>query len=174
MKKVAVCIFAHPDDEAFGPSGTIHKLTKKYDVYLLCATKGEIGENSSKGKKPLHEIRAEELRKSAKILGIKQVYFLGFIDGTLSNSLYHKLAAEIEKHLKRLKPELILTSNPNGGSGHIDHIVVSMVSSFVFERLKFINKIMHTAQTREATDKSKKHLTLYIGQMGYLVHRLTR
>ncbi len=156
-KKVAVAIFAHPDDEAFGPAGTIHKLTRDYDVYLLCATKGEIGETSIENKKPLHEIRADELRKSAKILGVKKVYFLGFIDGTLSNSLYHKLAAEIEKHLKKLMPELILTMNPNGGSGHIDHIVVSMVSSFVFERLSFIKKIMYTAQTKEVTDKSAKY-----------------
>ena len=155
-KKTAVCIFAHPDDEAFGPAGTIHKLTKKYDVYLLCATKGEIGKNSSNRKKNLIEVRADELRKSAKILGIKKVYFLGFVDGTLSNSLYHKLASSIEKHLKSLKPEIILTSNPNGGSGHIDHIVVSMVSSYLFERLAFVKKIMYTAMLREATDKWKK------------------
>ena len=84
MKKVAVCIFAHPDDEAFGPAGTIHKLTREYDVYILCATKAEIGETSLENKKPLHEVRADELRASAKVLGVKKVYFLGFIDGTLS------------------------------------------------------------------------------------------
>lgn len=153
MKKTVVCIFAHPDDEAFGPSGTIHKLTKEYDVYLLCATKGEVGKNSTGNGKPLSEIRAQELRNSAKILGIKKVHFLGFTDGTLSNNLYHKLAASIEKHLKMIKPEMILTSNPNGGSGHIDHIVVSMVSSYVFQKLKFIKKIMYTAMTEEATKK---------------------
>ena len=154
-KKVAVCIFAHPDDEAFGPSGTIHKLTQDYDVYLLCATKGEIGKDSKGEDKPLHEVRADELRRSAEILGIKEVIFLGFVDGTLSNSLYHKIADAIEKELKKLKPEMILTSNPNGGSGHIDHIVVSMVSSYVFERLPFVKKIMYTANTREFTDKWK-------------------
>lgn len=101
MKKNLVAIFAHPDDEAFGPAGTLHKLTREYDVYILCATKGEIGETSIENKKPLHEVRADELRKSAKILGIKKVYFLGFIDGTLSNSLYHDLAAKIEIYLKK-------------------------------------------------------------------------
>lgn len=157
MKKTAVAIFAHPDDEAFGPAGTIHKLTKDYDVYILCATKGEIGETSTENKKPLHEVRADELRKSAKILGVKKVFFLGFIDGTLSNSQYHTLAAAIEKHLKKLKPELILTMNQNGGSGHIDHIVVSMVASYEFERLPFIKKIMYTAQSIEATEKAAKY-----------------
>jgi LmbE family N-acetylglucosaminyl deacetylase len=155
VKKTAVAIFAHPDDEAFGPSGTIYKLSKKYDLYLLCATRGEIGIDSSRKNKSLAETRSQELRKSAKILGVKKVYFLGFIDGALSNSLYHKLADAIEKHLKILKPDLILTSNPNGGSGHIDHIVVSMVSSFIFERLEFVKKIMYTANTKEFTDKWK-------------------
>ena len=155
-KKIAVAIFAHPDDEAFGPAGTIHKLTKDYDVYILCATKGEIGQNSLENGKPLPEIRAEELRSSAKILGVKDVFFLGFTDGTLSNSIYHKLADAIESKLKELKPELIMTSSPTGGSGHIDHIVVSMVSSYVFERLNFIKEIWYRANTTEETDKWKE------------------
>lgn len=155
-RRTVVAIFAHPDDEAFGPAGTIHKLTHDYDVYILSATKGEIGQDSLGAKKPLSEVRAEELRGSAEILGVKKVFFLGFTDGTLSNALYHKLAASIEKHLKKLKPELILTMNPNGGSGHIDHIVVSMVASYEFERLKFVKKIMYTAQSIEATRKAEK------------------
>ncbi len=154
-KKTVVAIFAHPDDEAFGPSGTIYKLSKEYDVYILCATKGEIGQGGD-GKTPLSEVRAEELRQSAKILGVKDVYFLGFTDGTLSNSLYHKLADAIEVYLKKLKPEIVLTMNPNGGSGHIDHIVVSMVASFVFEKLSFIKKIMYSATTIQQTDAWKK------------------
>ncbi len=154
-RKIAVAIFAHPDDEAFGPSGTIYKLTKDYDVYLLCATKGEVGQDSSSAEKPLSEVRADEVRKSAKILGIKEVYFLGFTDGTLSNSLYHNLADAIESKLKELKPELIMTSSPTGGSGHIDHIVVSMVSSYVFERLPFIKEIWYRANSKEETDKWK-------------------
>ena len=156
-RRSAVCIFAHPDDEAFGPSGTIHMLTKDFDVYILCATKGEIGQDALHGKKPLSEIRADELKTSAAILGVKKVFFLGFIDGALSNSQYHKLAAAIEKELKKLKPELILTMNHNGGSGHIDHIVVSMVSSFVFERLSFIKKIMYTASTDEYSKAASKY-----------------
>lgn len=143
MKKVIVCIFAHPDDESFGPSGTISKLAKENDVYIICATKGEAGQNHSDKTTKLAKMRAAELRKSAKLLGVKQVYFLGFIDGTLSNSLYHTIADKIEKHLRRLKPETILTFEPHGISGHIDHIVVSRVSSFVFHKLPFIKTIMY-------------------------------
>lgn len=149
-----VCIFAHPDDESFGPAGTIHKLSKKFDVYLLCATKGEIGIGAD-GERPLPEVRSEELRRSAKLLGVKKVFFLGFIDGLLSNALYPKLASSIERHLKRLKPEIIITFEPRGISGHIDHVTISMVTSFVFEKLKFIKKIMYYCASEELTKRWK-------------------
>lgn len=137
-----VCIFAHPDDEAFGPAGTIYKFSQKYNVYILCATQGEAGINSSPKKKEIAQIRKSELLKSAKILGVKKVYFLGFTDGTLSNSLYHDLAGKIEKYLRKLKPEIIMTFEPRGISGHIDHIAVSMVTAFVFQKLAFIKTLL--------------------------------
>lgn len=144
MKNV-VCIFAHPDDEAFGPGGTIAKFAKNNNVYILCATKGEEGKNSLKLKVnslKLGEIRADELRRSAKVLGVKKVFFLGFKDGELSNNLYHKLAAKIRSHLIKLKPSLVLTYEPRGVTGHIDHIVVSLVTMFVVRKLKFVKTVM--------------------------------
>lgn len=138
-----VCIFAHPDDEAFGPGGTIAKLSQTRDVYLICATKGEAGmKKGRKSNRGLGAIRAKELLRSAKILGVRKVYFLGFRDGTLSNNLYHQVAARIEKILRRIKPDTILTHEPRGISGHVDHIAISMISSFVFERLPFVKKLM--------------------------------
>ncbi|MBI4078917.1 MAG: PIG-L family deacetylase [Candidatus Levybacteria bacterium] len=157
--KTIVCIFAHPDDEAFGPAGTIAKLAKENDVYILCATKGEAGlqnkkleiknQNDKAKIKKLGEIRADELRQSAKVLGVKGVYFLGFEDGTLCNNLYHKLTAKIKRKLLQLKPEIILTFEPKGISGHIDHITVSMVASFLFYKLLFIKEMWQHCLLKE-------------------------
>ena len=144
-KPVLVAIFAHPDDEAYGPSGTLYKYSKTHDIYIICATKGE---NGGEGE-DLGQQRAQELKKSAKIIGAKEVYFLGFIDGTLSNSLYHHLAEKIEKILKILKPQIIVTFEPRGVSGHIDHIVVSMVTTFVVEKLTFIEKLYYFCLSQE-------------------------
>ena len=76
-------------------------------------------------------------------MGVKQVFFLGFIDGTLSNSIYHKLAEKIEKHLRILKPETIITYEPRGISGHIDHITVSLVTTYVFYKLPFVKTLLY-------------------------------
>lgn len=136
--KSVVAIFAHPDDEAFGPAGTLAKLAKSHKVYILCATRGEVGGGEALGK-----IRSKELEQSAKILGIKKVYFLGFGDGTLCNAIYHKLAEKISEKLNLYKPETIVTFEPRGISGHIDHITLSLATTYVFYKLSFVKKLLY-------------------------------
>jgi len=149
QKPVLVAIFAHPDDESFGPGGTIFKYSKTHDVYILCATKGEIGGTHKK----LAQIRAKELKNSAKILGAKKVFFLGFYDGTLSNSKYHNLAKKIEIKLKELKPEIVITFEQKGVSGHLDHIAVSMITTYVVKELNFIKELLYFCVTKEKRKK---------------------
>ncbi len=156
--KTIVAIFAHPDDEAFGPAGTIAKFAQENDVYLICATKGEEGMGPTS---KLAQIRSKELLDSAKILGIKKVYFLGFHDGTLSNNLYHELAAKIEAYLKKLKPEILITDEWQGISGHIDHIAVSMVTTFVFRKLKFVKTLMYYCIDKKAASRMSDYFIYF-------------
>src|SRR6266480_135313 len=90
-------VFAHPDDEAFGPGGTLAILAKTHPVYLICVTNGDAGKNSSKKTQKLGEIRRDELLASAKIVGVKKVFFLNYKDGTLSNNVYHEIAEKVQK-----------------------------------------------------------------------------
>ncbi len=139
-----VAVFAHPDDEAFGPGGTIAKLSKDHEITVICVTPGDAGQNIKTA-----DTRKKELRASAKILGVKNVIFLNYKDGTLSNSVYHQLAADIEKELKRIKPEILMTFDIKGVSGHIDHIVVSLVTTFVFHRLSFVRELFYYCNNLE-------------------------
>lgn len=157
LKKTVVAIFAHPDDEAFGPSGTLTILSKTYNAYLLCATRGEAGGSHPR----LAQIRSAELKKSAQIIGIKKVYFLGFTDGSLSNSLYHILAKKIEYCLKKLKPEIVMTSEPRGVSGHIDHITVSMATSYVCQKMPFVKTVLYHCLRYEDTLNEKKYFIYF-------------
>lgn len=141
MKKTIFALFAHPDDESFGPSGTIALLAKTHDVYLICATKGEAGQDYSKTEELLVDKREKELRAAAHILGIKDVFFLGFIDGELDNNNYHKVADKIEKLAAIHKPELFITYENRGISGHLDHVAISMITSYVFYRLDYVKEL---------------------------------
>ena len=133
---IIACVIAHPDDEAFGPGGTIAKLSPNNDVYIICATDGDSGTG-------LKNIRHKELLASAKVLGVKQVFFLNFVDGELSNNKYQKIASGIQKLLDRLQPETVITFHPNGVSGHLDHIAVTSVINFLFPKLNYLKKVMY-------------------------------
>lgn len=146
MKKpILVAIFAHPDDEAFGPSGTLALYSKTHDVYILCATRGEAGQNhnTESMEETIGDIREREVKASAKVIGVKEVRMLGFEDGAISNNLYHIIADKIMTHLEELKPEILMTFEPRGISGHIDHMAIAMITSYVFEKTSSAKELLY-------------------------------
>jgi len=160
--KPVVGIFSHPDDEAFGPSGTMAKFAAEgRDVYIICVTKGDAGENHSDNNDDLRSIREEELEASAKELGIKDVLFLNFKDGTLSNNLYHQVAEKLQEQLEKIDPEILITLEPHGVSGHLDHIAVSFITTYVFKKLSSAKELWYYCLTEQAQLVSTKHLGDY-------------
>lgn len=133
-----VCIFAHPDDEAFGPGGTIAYFSSIIPVEIICVTNGDFPRNKKQG-----NIRRNELLNSSKLLGVKDVHFLGFHDGELSLKNYHEIYKKIRTILQISKPDTILTFDITGVSGHPDHIITSLISSFAYEKLMFIKNIYY-------------------------------
>lgn len=86
MSKVILAISAHPDDIEFACGGTMFKFAEKgYDIYLVVATNGENGfKISYKPRTERVRIRHLEQLKAAKILGVKNVFFLNYRDGYLT------------------------------------------------------------------------------------------
>lgn len=155
--KTIVCLFAHPDDESFGPGGAIAELAKQNEIYVICATRGERGGDHLR----IANVREQELRTSSKTLGVKDVFFLGFEDGSLSNSIYHDIANAAQVHIDRLRPEVLLTFEPRGISGHIDHIVLSMISSFLFEKLPYVKLLLSYCHDEEQIRSIRSILKTY-------------
>lgn len=149
MKKSLVAVFAHPDDEAFGPAGSLCHFAKTHDVYLLCVTNGNLA------------VRRGELLKSAKILGVKKVAFLNFSDGGLCNNNYHQLAEAIEKKLRQYRPETVMTFEPRGISGHLDHVAVSLVTTFVVKKLKFVKRRLYFCELKSTMKLMMKNFGGY-------------
>lgn len=155
--KPVVAVFAHPDDEAFFTGGTLAMLARERDVYSICITDGDAGLNSSDKTGNIASIRHEELLESGKVLGIKETFFLNYKDGTLSNNLYHEVADKIKVILDKLQPEMVITFEMRGISGHLDHIAVSMITSYVFERSSYIQELWYFCNINEPSSIRKDY-----------------
>lgn len=132
-----VAIFAHPDDEAFGPGGTLALYSKTCEVHVITITSGDAG-----GDQELGKLRLRELDNSCKVLGVKSIQCLCYTDGSLCNNLYHSIAKDLQKILDELKPDTILTFDSGGVSGHLDHIAAAMISLYLYEHLPYLKQIM--------------------------------
>lgn len=105
----AIVVVAHPDDIEYGAAAAVARWTDQgKDVRYVLATSGEAG---IAGLPPAESgpIREEEERRSAAVVGVSQVEFLGLPDGRLIAGLELRsvLAATIRRH----RPELVVTMN---------------------------------------------------------------
>lgn len=129
-------ILAHPDDETFGPGGTIAKYAAMgHDIYLATATKGEagmLGDPPVASRENVGEVRAKELECAAHVLGIREVYFMGFLDGKLTEIPTEKIMEKTVYAIRKFRPHVVITFGPGGVSGHPDHVTMSHVSSRSF------------------------------------------
>lgn len=163
--------FAHPDDESFSSGGTIAQLAKAgADIVLLSATRGEAGELGIPPlttKEALPQIREQELRNASKILGISDIHFLGFLDGTLHTFPIKKLAESVYSYMKEEKPDIVITFNREGGSKHPDHVQISKATTLAFQAYaKKIKKhvcLYYTATPRHFLQKLYKEGIQYTG-----------
>ncbi len=132
----AVFVFAHPDDECVYSAGVIAKLTNSgVTVKLITATKGEAGQTGNPPlckQEELGMVREQELRNAANVLGISDIYFLGYMDGTLNQIPQREISRRIQKILEKEKPDIVVTFNKEGGSRHPDHIYMSMCTTNAF------------------------------------------
>jgi len=124
-----MCVLAHPDDESLGNGGILAKYaTEGVETYLVTATRGERGwfgdESDYPGLEGLGKIREAELLAAAKVLGIRRVDFLDYVDGDLDQANPTEAIAKIVGHLRSVKPDVVVTFGQDGAYGHPDHIAI--------------------------------------------------
>lgn len=162
MRKTVFCITAHPDDEAFGPSGTLAILSQTYDVHVVCVTDGASDPRFHPiGGKKLSDLRSEELRASAKTLGVKHVHLLHFQDGTLNNNMYHEVAAKLTELVKKHTPSLLITTELRGVSGHLDHVAAAMIASYVYRENRWIDAIWYNCISKKSSSFMKNYFVFF-------------
>jgi LmbE family N-acetylglucosaminyl deacetylase len=142
MQKIIFGIFAHPDDEAFGPCGTLVKEVQAgTELHLITLTAGENGMNPDNVAN-LGEVRLREWQASTEQIGATTTHHLGYIDGTLSNNDHIAIANQIEAIVRQTTENRddisieFISLDLNGMTGHIDHIVAGRSACLTFYRLK--------------------------------------
>jgi len=129
-----LAVFAHPDDESMGIGGTLAKYAAEgVEIYLVCATRGERGwwgpEGTDPGLERVGEIRTKELEAAGKVLGLKEIHFLNYIDGDLDQANPEEAIRKVAAHIRRIKPQVMITFAHDGNYGHPDHIAISQFTN---------------------------------------------
>lgn len=134
----------HPDDAEIGCGGTVARLAQDgVEVYYVVATNGDKGtEDPTLTNADLAATRDKEQRDAAAVLGVKEVTILQNGDGELVDG--RELLGEITRHVRRIKPDIVLTTDPFRTSFYIhrDHRITGMVTMdavfpFARDRLHF-------------------------------------
>jgi N-acetyl-1-D-myo-inositol-2-amino-2-deoxy-alpha-D-glucopyranoside deacetylase len=144
-------VHAHPDDETLTTGGTIaHYIANGADVHVVTCTLGEegevIGEQYAQlavdAADQLGGYRISELTKALNALGINEPNFLGGpghwrdsgMEGTaprhhqrFKDADMREAVGELVAIIRRLRPHVVVTYDPDGGYGHPDHIQVHRV-----------------------------------------------
>ncbi|CAN5908916.1 PIG-L family deacetylase [soil metagenome] len=136
MTRRLLGVFAHPDDESFGPAGTlaVHSAAG-VDVHIATTTDGAAGAPAPgyPDGDDLAAVRRSELQCAARRLGATLHHFAyrdsGYI-GDPRNSDPRAFinvdagdpTAELVALIRDIRPDVVITHDENGGYHHPDHI----------------------------------------------------
>jgi len=119
-----LCVAAHPDDIEFTIAGSVARWVREgRDVVFCLVTSGGAGTNeqtpSSAGLVP---VRERESWDAARILGVKDLVFLGYQDGVLESTL--GLRRDLTRVIRRSRPDVVVCGDPTVrwyGSEYLNH-----------------------------------------------------
>src|SRR5262249_7018538 len=131
-------VAAHPDDEALGFGGVLARYAAEgVETFLVTATRGQagryfghpVGGPEHPGPAALAQIRERELHAAAAALGIGDVTVLHYEDQHLDRAPVADAVDVIARHIRRVRPDVLLTFPPDGAYGHPDHIAISQLAT---------------------------------------------
>ena len=136
-RRPVLAVFAHPDDErVIGP--LLSRLAREgRETHLVIATDGAKGVTDF-AKIPagseLAAARVKEANCAATRLGVRKLHLLGLPDGGLASfEVLGKLRSGLAAIIDSLKPAVIITFGPEGGTGHPDHRLVGDVTTQIVQ-----------------------------------------
>jgi LmbE family N-acetylglucosaminyl deacetylase len=141
--RTLLALLAHADDETAISPVLARYAREGAQVHLIVATDGSAGsgsqaylQRSASGPvgDALVKARTEEARCAATALGVGEPTLLAFPDGKLGDytgdrALLLRLTEQIAKAIEQLRPDVVITWGPDGGTGHPDHRILSNIAT---------------------------------------------
>ena len=135
--KRVLSIHAHPDDQEFTVAGTLAKWAREgSEIVTICLTRGAAGSNrftlADMTPARLATIREEEQRAACRVLGIAEVVFLDYEDGTLTPTI--EMRRTLTRLVRRYRHDAVVCGDPtvrfygNRYMNHPDHRVAADVA----------------------------------------------
>lgn len=129
--KTMLCVFAHPDDESFGPGGTLAKYAASGTRIITISTTR--GEGSSLGheehKEHLGDVRVAEMQCASEVLGLKESRVLDYPDTKLDEVDEDELRDLFLRAILDIEPDMVMAFEPHGITGNPDHIAITRAST---------------------------------------------
>lgn len=120
-------VTAHPDDVDFGAAGTIATWTAAgvEVAYCVCTDGDAGGFDPAVDRGEIPGIRRAEQVAAANQLGVHDVRFLGYHDGSLTATL--ELRRDISRVIRQVRPQRMVIQSPDRnwvriGASHPDHL----------------------------------------------------
>lgn len=120
-------VTAHPDDVDFGAAGTIATLTDAgVEVTYAIITSGDAGEAfPDTPRSEVGALREAEQTAAAKCVGVSDIRFLRYADGTLTPTI--ALRKDISRIIRQVRPDRMIIPSPERNmeriyASHPDHL----------------------------------------------------
>lgn len=120
-------VAAHPDDVDFGAAGTVASWTARgIEVSYCVITDGQAGGfDPELDRAEMPAIRRREQRAAAGHAGVRDVHFLGYVDGELTVS--RQLVLDLSRVIRQVRPQRVVVQSPERNwvflaPSHPDHL----------------------------------------------------
>src|SRR5438552_2203061 len=134
-KLTLLAVFAHPEDEAFGPSGTLARYAGEgVRVSLVTAARDLVTLMNTRLTDPVLALNAVQPRDktcSCRVAGIQRVC-LDEAPHRLSAIEPHVLEERLVRLIREVQPQVIVTYGPNGLSGDSEEMLVHRIATRAF------------------------------------------
>jgi len=132
-------VFAHQDDESIYGGGAVLKALEdpRVRLHILCLTfdqTSDLPEKFGITADQYGRVRVKELETAAAVYGAVEVIQFRYASHTPPQVDPEKLIAEIKDAMERTGAEIVLTHDPAGFTGHMDHLATSRAATEAFKR----------------------------------------